>query len=72
MGVLAPFHRKGIGRALFSKAKEAALEQAYSFIQVKTVQMGRYEQYDNANKFYLSLGFQELLENNLHKILITL
>lgn len=60
MGVLKEFHRKGIGRELFSRAKEAAIEQGYSFIQVKTVQMGRYEEYDRTNKFYLSLGFKEL------------
>ncbi len=59
MGVLKAFHRRGIGRALFSSAKEAAVEQGYSFIQVKTVQMGRYEEYDRTNKFYLSLGFKE-------------
>ena len=31
MGVLKEFHRKGIGRALFNRAKEAAGEQGYSF-----------------------------------------
>ena len=30
-----------------------------SFLQVKTVQMGRYEQYDRTNLFYRSLGFKE-------------
>ncbi len=59
MGVLKEFHRKGIGRTLFSRAKEAAGEQGYSFMQVKTVQMGKYEEYDRTNKFYLSLGFKE-------------
>jgi len=44
---------------LFSSAKKAAIEKGYSFIQVKTVQMGRYEEYDSTNKFYLSLGFKE-------------
>ena len=28
-------------------------------MQVKTVQMGRYEDYDRTNRFYLSLGFKE-------------
>ncbi len=28
-------------------------------MQVKTVQMGRYKEYDDTNRFYLSLGFQE-------------
>lgn len=31
MGVLKEFHRKGIGRELFSRAKEAAVEQGYLF-----------------------------------------
>lgn len=59
MGVLKEYHRQGIGRELFHRAKNAAGEQGYSFIQVKTVQMGKYEEYDSTNKFYLSLGFQE-------------
>lgn len=59
MGVLKEYHRKGIGKALFEHAKEAAREAGYSFLQVKTVQMGKYEDYDNTNKFYLSLGFKE-------------
>ncbi len=59
MGVLMEFHRKGIGRELFNRAKKEASEQGYSFIQVKTVQMGKYEEYDRTNKFYLSLGFKE-------------
>jgi len=59
MGVLREFHRKGIGRELFTRAKETASEHGYSFIQVKTVQIGKYEEYDRTNKFYLSLGFKE-------------
>lgn len=59
MGILKEFHRKGIGRELFLHAKEAARAQGYSFIQVKTVQMGKYEEYDRTNRFYLSLGFKE-------------
>jgi len=59
MGVLQEFHRKGIGRALFYRAKRAAREKGYSFIQVKTVKMGIYEEYDRTNQFYQSLGFKE-------------
>lgn len=59
MGVLKQFHRNGIGRELFNNAKKAANEKGYSFIQVKTVQMGKYEEYDRTNKFYLALGFKE-------------
>ena len=59
MGVRKEYHRKGIGRALFQTAKEAALRMGYSFLQVKTVQSGRYPEYDQTNQFYLSLGFRE-------------
>ena len=59
MGVLKDYHRKGVGRKLFKRAREAAKQAGYSFMQVKTVQMGRYEDYDATNLFYLSLGFKE-------------
>lgn len=60
MGVKKEYHRRGVGRALFEQAKQAAQNLGYSFLQVKTVQMGRYDIYDATNRFYLSLGFQEL------------
>ncbi len=59
MGVKQEYHRHGVGRSLFDAAKACAAGLGYSFIQVKTVQMGRYEIYDNTNRFYLSLGFKE-------------
>lgn len=59
MGVLKEYHRNGVGRELFLKAKEIAEQEGYSFMQVKTVQMGRYEDYDRTNRFYLSVGFKE-------------
>lgn len=59
MGVLKEYHRKGIGQSLFEYAKKEIHKKGYSFIQVKTVQMGKYENYDKTNKFYLSLGFKE-------------
>lgn len=59
MGVMKEYHRKGIGREMFCAAKEYAAHQKYSFLQVKTVQRGRYEDYDRTNQFYLSLGFKE-------------
>ncbi len=59
MGVLKEYHRQGVGRKLFEAAKEAALRKGYSFLQVKTVRMGEYEDYDRTNRFYLSLGFKE-------------
>ena len=60
MGVLKEFHRHGIGRKLFMKAREKAIKDGFSFIQVKTVQMGQYDNYDNTNKFYISLGFRSV------------
>ena len=59
MGVLREYHRKGLGRALFEEAKKAAMAEGYSFMQVKTVKMGVYEEYDITNRFYRSLGFKE-------------
>lgn len=59
MGVLKEFHRQGIGRELFTAAKACAADIGYQFMQVKTVQMGRYDDYDNTNRFYISMGFKE-------------
>nr|WP_297884409.1 GNAT family N-acetyltransferase [uncultured Blautia sp.] len=59
MGILEEYHRNGIGHALFEYAKKEICKKGYSFIQVKTVQMGKYESYDKTNQFYLSLGFKE-------------
>ena len=59
MGVLKEYHRKRVGKALFEEAKKAAVRAGYSFLQVKTVQMGKYADYDATNRFYLSLGFKE-------------
>lgn len=60
MGVRQEYHRKGIGSMLFAQARQEAVRLGYSFIQVKTVQMGRYAIYDDTNRFYLSLGFKEM------------
>jgi ribosomal protein S18 acetylase RimI-like enzyme len=59
MGVLMEYHRQGIGRQLFDKAKTFAVEKGYEFIQVKTVKMGMYDDYDATNRFYQALGFKE-------------
>lgn len=59
MGLLKEYQRRGIGRSLFDAAKTIALKNGYSFIQVKTVQMGRYEEYDRTNQFYINMGFKE-------------
>lgn len=59
MGVLREYHRRGIGRELFETAKACAASMGYSFIQVKTVQMGKYKEYDDTNHFYVKMGFKE-------------
>ncbi|MBR7021593.1 MAG: GNAT family N-acetyltransferase [Lachnospiraceae bacterium] len=60
MGVLKDYHRSGIGRQLVERAKEVARTAGYEFMQVKTVKMGVYEDYDRTNLFYISCGFKEL------------
>ncbi len=60
MGVRKESHRQGAGRALVQAAKEFAAAAGYEFMQVKTVQMGYYEDYDRTNRFYLGVGFREL------------
>ena len=60
MGVKKEFHRNGYGRRLFAAAKDYAVQKGYSFMQVKTVQSGMYEDYDITNAFYRSVGFKEL------------
>ena len=59
MGVLKELHRKGTGRKMVQKAIESARSQGYSFMQVKTVAMGKYPDYDQTNLFYLNCGFKE-------------
>ena len=59
MGVMKEYHRNGVGRALVEKAEEAARADGYEFMQVKTVKMGLYEDYDRTNLFYISCGFKE-------------
>lgn len=59
MGVLKTRHRTGAGRALVEAAKQTAREAGYAFMQVKTVQMGKYAEYDATNRFYLAMGFKE-------------
>jgi len=60
MGILKEYHRQGIGRKLFEALHTYAKEQGYSFLQVKTVDAGYYEDYDRTRLFYESLGFKAL------------
>lgn len=60
MGIKKAFHRKGAGRALNKEYESLAKSLGYSYSQVKTVQSGRYEEYDMTNNFYKALGYKEL------------
>lgn len=60
MGVLEECHREGIGRQLFDALYAYARAAGYCFLQVKTVQAGRYAEYDRTNLFYQRMGFKEL------------
>ena len=60
MGVLKEYHRHGVGKALFKAAKSHAIRLGYALMQVKTVAMGYYADYDETNRFYQAMGFMEL------------
>ncbi len=60
MGIRKEYHRQGAGKALVQAAKACAAAAGYDFMQVKTVRMGCYEDYDRTNRFYLDVGFKEL------------
>ena len=53
MGVRPEWHRRGAGKALFEAARDHAARAGYAFMQVKTVRMGCYEDYDRTNRFTL-------------------
>ncbi|MCL2344175.1 MAG: GNAT family N-acetyltransferase [Firmicutes bacterium] len=61
MGVLAPYHRQGIGRALIAECEGYWRDQDGEFLTVKTVdESGGYEEYHRTLKFYLAMGFRPL------------
>lgn len=60
MGVIKEHHRRGLGKKLFAALYGYAKAAGLRFLTVKTVQMGRYPDYDRTNLFYRSLGFCEL------------
>jgi len=60
MGVLKSNHRRGVGRALHAALEALARARGYLYLQVKTVQMGHYPEYDRSNRFYQAMGFAEL------------
>ena len=59
MGIRKKYHRKGIGQKLYDAFEQLAKE-TYRFVQVKTVDEGHYEEYDQTIAFYKKLGFQKM------------
>jgi len=59
MGVKKRYHHKGIGTLLYNELEQYA-KKSFGYIQVKTVEEGRYQTYDRTVAFYKSLGFVKL------------
>ena len=60
MGVLKSSQHKGIGFKLWESFYDYAQKKGYLYVQVKTVQSGRYKNYDITNAFYKKLGLKNL------------
>lgn len=60
MGVLPAYHRRGIGGLLVDAIRAEALAHGYALLQVKTVEIGHYDEYDQTNAFYQRMGFLPL------------
>ena len=60
MGVKKAYHREGIGKALFEAMRSFVKAQGYSFLHVKTVDEGHYQEYDDTRLFYESVRFRKL------------
>lgn len=53
MGVDRKYHRRGCGRSLLRQQRSMRTKPGILFAG-KTVQMGRYKEYDDTNRFYQS------------------
>lgn len=63
LGVLRPWHRRGIGAAMVRAAQDWLREQGVEFLQVKTLGPSRpCEHYDATRRFYERVGFRPLEE----------
>jgi len=59
MGVKKEYHHMGIGKLLLEQFEFYARDK-YEYIQVKTVDEGKYPEYDQTISFYTSVGFKKL------------
>ncbi len=63
IGILAEYHRKGIGHALLNAAEIHLRETSVKFLTVKTLSESREsKEYAQTRKFYLKSGFTPLEE----------
>jgi ribosomal protein S18 acetylase RimI-like enzyme len=60
MGVMKKSHHLGYGKTLLNTSETYAIQKGYKFLQVKTVQEGKYSSYDKTNAFYKASGFHVL------------
>lgn len=61
-GVLPDYHRKGVGKKLFSSAEKYFLQNGCKYIIVKTLsETANYEPYERTRSFYKSIGFEPLI-----------
>ena len=59
MGVKMKYHHQGIGTLLYKDLEQYA-KKSFDYIQVKTVEEGRYKEYDLTVTFYKRMGFVKL------------
>ncbi|MDD4337673.1 MAG: GNAT family N-acetyltransferase, partial [Firmicutes bacterium] len=63
MGILKPYHRRGIGRLLIGEAEKWCRDQGIVFLQVKTLSASHPDAYyAETRAFYRAVGFVELEE----------
>ena len=60
MGIMKAYHRQGYGKALMEVAFDYAQVTGYQIMQVKTVAVGHYKEYDRTHAFYKACGFYDL------------
>jgi ribosomal protein S18 acetylase RimI-like enzyme len=61
-GVLPTNHRQGVGRMLYNAAEAYFRQIGCTYVIVKTLSdTAQYEPYERTRRFYLSVGFEELL-----------
>ena len=61
MGILAKYHRLGIGRSLIQHCEKFCVKKGNEFLTVKTLDESRKSgSYEKTRRFYLALGFRAL------------